>query len=98
MTDHLPSSADAARAILPGVRIAARERYGKVRMAFLAPFLPILIQILAHFLMKWLESWMNRQDAGAPTSFATLARAWEADRPHEVRVAMERAAMGETGE
>lgn len=94
----VPTSADVAKALLPGVRIAARERYGRVRMMFLGPLLPILVQILAHFLLKWLADWLASRHAVPPASFASLAEEWERQRPYEVQMGMTRAAAGETGE
>lgn len=97
MPSSLPTSADVARALLPGVRIAARQRYDRLKMMFLGPLLPILLQILVQFALKWVMDWLAKENA-SPLALASLATTWERERLPEVREGMARAAAGETGE
>lgn len=92
-----PSSADAARDILPAYRIAAREKAGRVRMFVLGPLLLFLLQAAFQFALKFLSDWLSRQDDPV-AALRELSGQWEYQRLPEVRVGMARAAMGETGE
>jgi hypothetical protein len=102
MPDYIaavPSSADVARDLLPGVRLAARERYGRgVRMALLAPFLPFLLQVFLQFVLPYIIEWLTKQSAPpVADALPALAKAWERERLPEVAIAMHAVARGETG-
>jgi hypothetical protein len=94
---NIPTPTAASRDILPGVRLAARERHGFVKMAFLAPFLPLLIQIIVQFVLPWLLAWLAKQTDPAAALQGLSAR-WERERDPEVATAMRMVARGETGE
>ena len=89
-----PTSYDAARALLPGVKLAARERYGRLQMAFLGPFLPILIQIVIQFVLPWLIDWLANRGASS-LAMAEMDRDWARERLPEVAIAMRKVERGE---
>ncbi len=91
----LPTSAEAAAAMLPAARIAAREKFGRVRMVFLAPILTVLLTMMGEFLVKWIASWLAKREP-SPALLA-LAAKWDAEAMPEVKVGLRRAAAGETG-
>jgi hypothetical protein len=94
---NVPTPTAAAKDILPAARLAAREKHGRVRMAFLGPFLPFLVQIIVQVVLPWLLKWLAKQDDPAAALHALSAR-WERDRDPEVSVGLAKAARGETGE
>ena len=97
MTAPIPTSEDAVQAVLPAVRHAARASLGRVRMIFLAPFLPMLLRIAGELLVKFLMSWLTKQSS-PEQSLKTMARQWDDGMMPEVRVAMSRVAAGEFDE
>lgn len=96
MTTAVPTSSEIAIEVLPGYRIAAREKAGKLRMMVFGPLLMFLLQAALQFAIKKILEHLLKQDDPV-ASIRRMAGEWEHDQLPEVRTAMARVAAGDTG-